>query len=76
MRRRFERKQQPAPADTEPEDALSEDELDLHRAEAVPDRAAMSTVGSDISIPVDPALAADVLSGLADGPDGGPPEDG
>lgn len=45
-------------------DGLSEEELATHAAEAIPDRAALSTVGADVTIPVDAALAADVLSGL------------
>lgn len=65
-RGRFQRKRD----EPDPEkDELSEDELVLHSAQALPDRAAMSTLDADIAIPVNPALAADVLSGMDEGED-------
>jgi hypothetical protein len=74
MARRFEgsRDDRPADADAaserrEPEqDGLSEDELGLQHAEAIPDRAALSTINADVMIPLDPSVAADVLAGLGD----------
>lgn len=61
MSRRFERATDPPDPD---KDELSEEELLLQSAQALPDRAAMSTLDADIAIPVNPALAADVLSGM------------
>lgn len=65
MPRRSQRKDNPGPQAAEQDEALSEEELALHTAESVPDRAALSSLATDITIPVDPSLAADVLSGLA-----------
>lgn len=48
------------------EDQLSDEELRAQTGEALPDRAALSAIDADIAIPVNPALAADVLSGTAD----------
>lgn len=47
-------------------DELSESELAVHTAAALPDRAALSTLDADVAIPMDPALAADVLAGTAE----------
>jgi hypothetical protein len=42
--------------------ALSADELESHTAEPLPERAAMSLVNANLAIPVNLALAANVLS--------------
>jgi hypothetical protein len=42
--------------------ALSRDELDVLAGEALPERAAMSLVNANLAIPVNVALAANVLS--------------
>ena len=46
-------------------EGLSEEELALQQGEAIPDRAALSTLKADVAIPLNPALAADVLSGMS-----------
>ncbi len=43
------------------DDGLSEDELDDHDVEQLPDREAMSVIRGDVTIPLDPDIAADVL---------------
>ncbi len=48
------------------EGQLSEDELAQETGEPLPDRAALSTLQTDVAIPVNPALAADVLAGPDD----------
>ena len=65
MSKRFQRKSEGEPEKSEG-DELSDSELAGHTAAALPDRAALSSLDADIAIPIDPALAADVLSGLAD----------
>ena len=52
----------------EERDGLSEEELEEHRIEQLPDREAMSIIG-DVSIPLDPDAAANALMG-PDPPDG------
>ena len=86
MARRFERKktEQHTGEDAgsagreSQEEGLSEQELGLHHAEAIPGRAALSVLNANVSIPLDPSVAADVLSGMAgedeDGPDEPPGE--
>jgi hypothetical protein len=44
-------------------DEVDRDELDDHEAEELPARELMSKLGGPIAIPLDPAIAADVLSG-------------
>ncbi len=64
MGSRFQRKG----TDLDPEaDELREEELVLQRGQVLPDRTAMSILDADVAIPVNPALAADVLSGIEDG---------
>lgn len=64
MMPRFRRKKD----EPEPEkDELSEEELLLQSGEALPDRAALSTLDADVAIPINPELAADVLSGIEEG---------
>ena len=41
---------------------LSFEELEVHAVEPLPDRAAMSLVNANLAIPVNVALAANVLS--------------
>lgn len=41
---------------------LSEEELEQQEAEALPDREVMSLINANIAIPIDAALAANVLS--------------
>jgi hypothetical protein len=53
------------------EDELSEEELEAHDVAELPDREAMSVIG-DVTIPLDPDMAADALLGQ-DAPD--EPED-
>jgi hypothetical protein len=53
----------------DPEDEISQEELEAERAGALPDREALSVLGADVAIPADPSIAADVLSGED------PPED-
>ena len=49
--------------DQEPREAeLSEEELDAHDVAELPDREAMSVIG-DVTIPLDPDMAADALLG-------------
>ncbi len=48
---------------------LSEEELAAEVGEALPDRAALSMLDADVAIPLNAAMAADVLSGLDDGDD-------
>ena len=50
----------------EEEEQLSEVELVRETGEPLPDRAALSTLDADVAIPVNPALAADVLAGEAE----------
>ena len=50
-----------------PEDELSEEELDRHDVEELPDREAMSVIRGDVTIPLDPDIAADVLLDQDDG---------
>ena len=46
-----------------PDDAgLNPDEIDELSAAALPDREAMSLIDANIAIPIDPAIAANVLS--------------
>jgi hypothetical protein len=45
----------------EPEE-LSEDELDAQRVETLPDREVMSLINANVAIPIDAAIAANVLS--------------
>jgi len=47
-------------------DELSDEELSRETGEPLPDRAALSTLHADVAIPVNPALAADVLAGPDD----------
>jgi hypothetical protein len=48
--------------DIQKEDELSQEELDAQGGEALPDREAMSLVDANIAIPVNAAVAANVLS--------------
>ena len=50
-----------------PEDGLSEEELERHDVEELPDREAMSVIRGDVTIPLDPDIAADVLLDQDDG---------
>jgi hypothetical protein len=43
------------------DDGLSEEELEDHDVEQLPDREAMSVIRGDVTIPLDPDIAADVL---------------
>jgi hypothetical protein len=54
-RRRFGREQE------KDESELSPEELEGQDGSALPDREAMSIVQGDVSIPLDPGVAADVL---------------
>ena len=51
-RRRFPRKG---------DEELSPEELEAQEGSALPDREALSIIQGDVSIPVDPGVAADVL---------------
>jgi len=81
MNRRFVRKEdQPEPAERREAGELSAEELAGEVGEALPDRAALSTLDADVAIPLNAAMAADVLSGVgeddddaAPGPDDGEP---
>jgi hypothetical protein len=42
-------------------DELSEEELEQHDVEQLPDREATSVIRGDVTIPRDPDIAADVL---------------
>ena len=44
-----------------PEEGLSEEELEGHDVQELPDREAMSVIRGDVMIPLDPDIAADVL---------------
>lgn len=52
-----------------PEEGLSEEELEGHDVEELPDREAMSVIRGDVTIPLDPDIAADVLLDQDDGDD-------
>ncbi len=43
------------------------EELEAESADQLPDRHAMSVLDSNVTIPVNPAIAADVLSNTLDG---------
>ena len=58
----------------EPEE-LSEEELAGHDVEPLPDREAMSVIRGDVTIPLDPDIAADVLLSQDDGDDDEPETD-
>lgn len=47
---------------------LSSEELEALEGTELPERAAMSTVAPDVTVPIDPSIVADVLAG------GEPPE--
>ncbi len=49
------------------DDGLSEEELEGHDVEELPDREAMSVIRGDVTIPLDPDIAADVLLDQEDG---------
>lgn len=66
MSRRFVRKEDRTdPAQRREAGGLSDEELAGEVGEALPDRAALSVLDADIAIPVNAAMAADVLSGAA-----------
>jgi hypothetical protein len=44
-----------------PDEGLSQEELEAHDVEVLPDREAMSVIRGDVTIPLDPDIAADVL---------------
>jgi hypothetical protein len=44
------------------QDGVSADELEMQHVETLPDRAAMSLVNANLAIPINLALAANVLS--------------
>ena len=44
------------------QDGVSTDELEMQHVETLPDRAAMSLVNANLAIPINLALAANVLS--------------
>ena len=50
-----------------PDEGLSEEELEGHDVEELPDREAMSVIRGDVTIPLDPDIAADVLLDQDDG---------
>jgi hypothetical protein len=52
---------QQAPADSD-ESALSADELEQEGGEELPDREAMSLVNANLALPINAAVAANVLS--------------
>ncbi len=43
------------------EDSFSDEELEGHEVEELPDREAMSVIRGDVTIPLDADIAADVL---------------
>ncbi len=45
---------------------LSEEELVGEQGDQLPDRTALSSLSADVAIPIDPALAADVLAGAVE----------
>jgi hypothetical protein len=49
------------------DDGFSEEELEGHDVEELPDREAMSVIRGDVTIPLDPDIAADVLLDQDDG---------
>ena len=52
-----------------PDEGLSDEELEGHDVEELPDREAMSVIRGDVTIPLDPDIAADVLLDQDDGED-------
>jgi hypothetical protein len=61
------------------ESELTPEELAQQDADAIPDRVAMVLIDMNVAIPIDPAVAADVLAGepVAEGesPEGGEAEE-
>ena len=53
-----------------PDEGLSEEELEGHDVEELPDREAMSVIRGDVTIPLDPDIAAEVLLDQDDGDTG------
>ena len=51
----------------QPDEGLSAEELEGHDVEELPDREAMSVIRGDVTIPLDPDIAADVLLDQDDG---------
>ena len=51
------------------DEGLSEEELEGHDVEELPDREAMSVIRGDVTIPLDPDIAAAVLLDQDDGAD-------
>jgi hypothetical protein len=54
--------------ESERPDGISEEDLEAEKAEALPDREALSVLGADVAIPLDPSIAADVLAGEPEPP--------
>ena len=55
-----------------PDEGLSEEELEGHDVQELPDREAMSVIRGDVTIPLDPDIAADVLLDQDDGDEDDP----
>ena len=55
-----------------PDEGLSEEELEGHDVQELPDREAMSVIRGDVTIPLDPDIAADVLLDQDCGDEGEP----
>jgi len=51
-------------------DELSEDELEQQQAEELPDREAMSLINANVAIPINAAIAANILSDGSNAPAG------
>jgi hypothetical protein len=58
---------EPGPDPPGSDDELSQEELERQQVEKLPDREAMSLLSPDVTIPADPSIAADVLSGDENG---------
>jgi hypothetical protein len=68
MPRREEHPEQPEERKGKPPEELSGEELEQQRAGELPDREALSVLGADVAIPLDPSIAAEVLSGEPEPP--------
>jgi hypothetical protein len=62
MPRRDENPEQPGRSPDQT-DGIAEEKLEAERGGPLPDREALSLLGADVAIPLDPSIAADVLSG-------------
>ena len=68
MSRREGKREPPEERQPGQPEELPDEELDAERAGPLPDREALSVLGADVAIPLDPSIAAEVLSGEPEPP--------